>query len=144
MGKYQLKKLLFNKMIRSTLNFFSLVFLITSLTGCYYDRYDELHPVISSASGCDTTKTMSFSTDIVPILNTNCGTNNSCHSSANTSGIDLSAYSGVNDVALDGRLVSSVVWDGNASQMPQGSSTQISVCDQTKIKKWVNAGALNN
>lgn len=121
----------------------SLFFLFLAVTGCYYDKYDELHPVITSAA-CDTTKTMSFSADIIPILNNSCGTNNSCHSSANTSSLDLSIYSGVNAVAMDGRLVSSVVWDGNASQMPKGSSVQISICDQTKIRKWVNGGALNN
>lgn len=123
---------------------FLLVFSILILTGCYYDKYEELHPVIITNSSCDTAQIMSFATDIVPILNNSCGTANSCHSSTNTSAVDLSIYSGVKAVAMDGRLVSSIIWDGNASFMPQGSSAQISVCDRTKIKKWVDAGALNN
>lgn len=110
---------------------------------CYYDNYSELHP-LAGVNACDTTVTMSFSTHIAPILSSSCGSSNSCHGSSNTSGVDLSAFAGVNAVALDGRLVSSIIWDGNASQMPQGSSAKISICDQTKIKKWVLAGALNN
>lgn len=117
--------------------------IIMAFAGCYYDKYDELHPS-TSASGCDTTSVMSYAANIAPILNTNCGTNNSCHGSSNTSAIDLSAYAGTHAVASNGKLVSCIVWDGNASQMPQGSTNQISICDQTKIKKWVAAGAPNN
>jgi hypothetical protein len=120
---------------------FTLFILI--LGGCYYDRFDEFHPS-TATGGCDTTVVMSFATHIVPILNTNCGTNNSCHGTTNTSYIDLSAYAGVHAIATNGKLVSCITWDGNASQMPQGSSNQISICDQTKIRKWVTAGAPNN
>ena len=118
---------------------FSLIF----LGGCYYDNFNELHPNVSTLP-CDTTHVMSFANDIVPILNNSCGTNNSCHSSVNTSHLNLSTYAGVDNVATNGQLVSCVTWDGTIEAMPKGSSTPISVCDQTKIKKWVAAGALNN
>jgi hypothetical protein len=113
------------------------------LSGCYKDNFTELHPVVVTTAVCDTNKTMSFSNDIMPIINNNCGTANSCHGTSNTSRIDLTDYNGVNAIAVDGRLTGSVVWDGNSSPMPKGSG-QISVCDQTKIKKWVADGAPNN
>lgn len=117
---------------------------LSALVGCYYDKFDEFHPASTSVVTCDTTAAMSYATNIVPILNANCGTNNSCHNATNTSGVDLSGYNGTHAVAVQGRLVSSVIWDGNASQMPQNSTSKISACDQAKIKKWVAAGALNN
>jgi hypothetical protein len=128
--------------VDTTLVLFS-VFTLIFFEGCYYDNFTELHPILTSTV-CDTTKVMSFSADIVPVLNNSCGTNNSCHSSSNTSRVDLSTYSGVAAVATNGQLVSSVTWDGSVSNMPQGSSVQISVCDQTKIKKWVAANSPNN
>ena len=117
--------------------------LIILCGGCYYDNFNELHPSIVS-TGCDTAKIISFSSDIVPILNNSCGTNNSCHGSSNTSSVDLSTYSGADAVAINGQLVSCVIWDGRVNSMPKGSSVPISVCDQTKIRKWVTAGAPNN
>ena len=110
--------------------------------GCYYDNYSELHPSLSQ--NCDTNKVISYAQDIAPLLQNSCGTTNSCHSAVNTSSVDLSTYSGVFDVAQDGRLYSSVTWDGNASQMPQGSSVKISVCSITKLRKWIGNGAPNN
>ena len=121
----------------------SAAFTIIFLEGCYYDNFNELHPDVTSAP-CDTAKVMSFAADIVPVLNNSCGTNNSCHSSVNTSHLNLSTYTGVFNVASNGQLVSCVTWDGTIEAMPKGSSTPISVCDQTKIKKWVAAGALDN
>ena len=123
--------------------FISAVLVLFSLSGCYYDNFAELHPS-AALNACDTTKTISYSQDIVPILNNSCGINNSCHSSSNTSNVDLSNYAGVDTSVVKGKFYSSVNWDGFASKMPKGSPTQISICNITQIKKWVAAGAPNN
>ena len=123
--------------------FFFFSFVIAAFSSCYYDNYEELHPTLTG-SNCDTAKVMSYSNDIVPILNASCGTNNSCHGTTNTSTIDLTTYAGVNNTVINGLLYSAVIWDGNASNMPKGSASKIPVCDITKIKKWIDAGAQNN
>jgi len=119
----------------ATLAFFS---------GCYYDNLEELHPELLLNGSCDTTVVIKYSTDIQPILNNSCGANNSCHNSFSTSGIALNDYNGVRTVALSGKLWSAITWDGNAIQMPQGSSSKINDCYQAKIRKWIDEGTPDN
>jgi hypothetical protein len=126
--------------------FFALLFTASIyISSCYKDNLSELTP----ASGvtkpiCDTSGVISFSTQVVPILQNNCGTNNTCHNTGNSnSGYDLSIYSGVNAQAANGNLVNAISWTGNVPQMPQ-NGLQISSCDIATIKKWVDAGHLNN
>jgi len=112
-------------------------------TGCYYDNFTELHPSLASGQ-CDTSKVMSYSGDVVPILNNSCGTNNACHSASNTSGYDLTTYAGVKAVVQSYQLYSSITFDGSVPSMPLGSSSPIAKCSITKIKKWIDAGYPNN
>ncbi len=107
------------------------------LTGCYYDKENELYP---AAENCDTTGTITYSGSIAPVMTGNC---NVCHSGANPSGgVITSTYDGLRAVALDGRLSAAVNWTGPI-QMPQGTD-KLSACNLAKINKWVNAGAPNN
>lgn len=114
-----------------------------AFSGCYYDNYGELHPN-QALNSCDTTHVISFASDIVPILNNSCGTGNDCHGTTNTSGYDFTNYAGVNQSVIDAVLYSSVSWDGTVNPMPKNSTAQISVCDITKIRMWIDAGAPNN
>ncbi|SMO43807.1 hypothetical protein [Solitalea koreensis] len=126
-------------------NFLISLLLMVGLASCYYDKSGELHPEQSlGETTCDATGTMLYSKDVAPILSSYCGTGNSCHGGNNTSGVNLSTYSGVNAVATSGKLVSSITWDGKTSRMPQGSSSQLNDCSIAKIKKWVTDGHLNN
>ena len=114
-------------------------------SGCYYDNLQELHPELLLNNNCDTTSTMSFQTHIKPILSNSCGANNSCHNTQGASGgVVLDNYADVKSVVSNGKLLSSILWDGNASQMPKSSPTQLNACSIAKIQKWVNAGALDN
>ena len=47
--------------------------IVISLSACYYDNEEELYPNLDC-----TTKTISFSSDISPIINTKCATTG-CH-----------------------------------------------------------------
>lgn len=113
--------------------------------GCYYDNLQELHPQLLLNTDCDTSVTMSFQTHIKPILTNSCGANNSCHNAQGAGGgYVFESYAGVKSAANSGKLMSSILWDGNAQQMPKGSPTQLSDCSIAKIQKWVNTGALDN
>ena len=122
---------------------FSFSFCI-GLTGCYYDTEEELYPD-SGSTTCDTVS-VSYATDIVPIISAKCSTPG-CHAGVNAAaGIPLETYVGVKEYldADKARFISSIIWDGNASNMPKGSSTKISDCNINTIRAWINAGYPNN
>ena len=115
-----------------------------SLTSCYYDTEEELYPD-SGTVVCDTTS-VSYTTDIVPIMNSKCSYSG-CHAGANAAaGIPLETYAGVKEYidADKARFISSIFWDGNASNMPKGASTKMIDCNINTIKAWINSGYPNN
>lgn len=120
------------------LNLAILSFTIILLNSCYYDNFKELNPASAlpnSTTGCDTINAISYSSQIVPILNNACI---GCHSSSG-SAHDMTNWSSVNADASSGNLYNDV----NTGSMPQGGQ-KLSDCDIAKIKKWVDAGAPNN
>ena len=115
-----------------------------SLTSCYYDTEEELYPD-SGTVVCDTTS-VSYTTDIVPIMNSKCSYSG-CHAGANAAaGIPLETYAGVKEYldADKARFISSIIWDGSASNMPKGASTKMIDCNINTIRAWINAGYPNN
>ncbi len=131
--------------MEKSLTIFVFAIALLMLNSCYYDNFKELHPesALSGASGCDTAGVISYSAQIVPVLNRSCNTQ--CHGgSGGGGGRELINYSLILEEAASGRLVSSIIWDGNAQQMPQGATSKIPDCDIAKIKKWVAASAPNN
>lgn len=56
----------------------------------------------------------------------------------------LADYAGVKNCVESSLFISSIIWDGNAAQMPKNSSAQIDACSIAKIQKWVDAGSPNN
>lgn len=122
------------------------IFIIAAsfLSACYYDNFRELNPFLEEAV-CDTasTTTISFAAQVVPILQNQCSTGSAgCHSS--NSGRDLSTHTGVTNTYSGAKLLSSIIWDGNASQMPKGSGAKIDDCSIKTIELWINQGKLNN
>ena len=112
-----------------------LLFFSFALSGCYYDKENELYP---STSGCDTI-VVTYGNSIKKIMVANC---NICHSTANPSGnVVTENYDGMSVIAKNGKLWASVSWEGDP--MPKGLDT-LSICDRTKIKKWIDAGSPNN
>ncbi len=129
---------LFFEMKKQT-NFIFLLAFTGLLISCYKDNFGKLHPQLNAASNCDTILAISYSTQIVPIINNHCI---SCHGTGG-SFPDLSTYAGV-QTSSQSTLYGSVIWDGSASQMPKNSSSKLPICDLTKIKKWIAAGSPNN
>ncbi len=117
------------------------VVLVTSFA-CTYDKADEVYPIVT----CDSVD-VRYSVEIKAILDQYC---QSCHGGTADAGagIQLYDYSVISTFALDGEdtygtLLSSVLWEGGASQMPQGNP-QIDECSISQIRAWVDAGAPNN
>ncbi len=113
-----------------------LVYVLMSSQSCYYDKEEELYPLVV----CDTSA-VTFSNDILPIMNASC---NGCHSTASAlGGIVLDNYGSVNTQALSGNLYNSVAQINGVSPMPKGG-TKLDNCKINKIRIWIAAGALNN
>lgn len=91
-------------------------------------------------NGCDTTK-FTYAAAVQPIMQTSCI---GCHSAASAGGgIDLSTYAQVKTYALNGRLFGSINHNPGYSAMPKGIAAMPS-CQVLQIKKWIDAGSLNN
>jgi len=117
--------------------------LLVGLHSCAYDNVADL----PEGEVCDPNATVSFAADIVPIMSGSCASADpGCHGSGNFNNADLFDYAGVKVQADNGKLVSSVTWDGVAttSRMPSNTSTMIDDCSIGKIKRWVADGAPNN
>ena len=111
------------------------LFAMVIASGCYYDNVDELYP-----DGCRTAN-MSYTDDIVPILQGNCL---SCHNSmSEQGGVNLQDYENVLIYVEDGSLIGSVNHDEGYEPMPQTGS-KISNCSIAKLEAWVEQGAINN
>ncbi len=115
---------------------------IIAFAGCYNDKYDQLYPTPTptKANTCDTT-TISYITDIKPILDQNCNTSNSCHAGSG-SGYDFTDTAMLKTQALNGSMVQDITFNHTRghNNMPLGGSP-ILTCSINKITRWVNLGA---
>jgi hypothetical protein len=124
---------------------FILILVLTSFLvyNCMYDNEEELYPDIDSGEKCDTLN-ISLSNSIKPILSNNCY---SCHSNSNSgtfgAGINLETYSGLVEMVNRGRLIGAITHSPGFIAMPQGG-TKLDDCSISKIRAWINGGALNN
>ncbi len=120
--------------------------LLFPAAGCYYDNLEKLYPELLLNEDCDTSRVISYRTDIAPILEVSCGANdNSCHTAYNVGGgYVFDRYSNVKSAVNDGKFLSSITWNGNAIRMPKGSSAQLGDCTIAKIEKWIDAGSPDN
>jgi hypothetical protein len=123
-------------------NIFSLVltFLLSVLiiSSCYYDKEQLLY---GGGTCTDTTGTVSYSQNIVPLLQQYCY---SCHSGNFPSGnITMGTHTTDKTTGLNGSLYGSINHSAGYSPMPQGTA-KMGSCEIAKIKKWIDTGMLNN
>lgn len=89
---------------------------------------------------CDTVN-MTYTTDILPILEANCY---SCHGNGlSQNGVSLDTYDKVKEQAENGNLLHVIMHAPGYPPMPQ-DAPKLSDCTINKIKDWVDRGALNN
>lgn len=120
-------------------------FVLSMLNGCYYDNVQELHRV----TVCDTSGTISFAGDILPILNNSCGAQNAaCHTDqSSTSGYGLANYADVIFTINDaGDFLQTITHDPsiNSSKWMPKDGGKLDACSIQKIEAWLNRGRLNN
>jgi hypothetical protein len=120
-----------------------IVAISTLVESCYYDKESELYPT-SSTTTCDTT-TAKFATFVSPLIASGCATSG-CHSAASqASGINLGTYAAIKAYITSSKtsFLGSIDQTAGYSKMPKGGA-KFAACDITKLKAWINAGALNN
>lgn len=68
-----------------------------------------------------------------------------CHSGANASAqVDLSNHAGVQTVALNGRLMGSILSKVGYASMPPYGSPRLTPCQITQLNKWIGNGCKND
>jgi hypothetical protein len=114
-------------------HFLLLLFIPLVYTGCYYDNEEELYP----QAPVDTTVVITYSGDIQPLIANNCAIGG-CHV-AGAQIPDLSDYAKLkaNIDRVEARAV-------NADPGPMPAAGLMSVANRTKLKTWIDKGALNN
>lgn len=119
-----------------------LIGIALAFNACYYDKADLLYPNTTGAGGiCDTAGVVSYSQKVVPILQTACY---SCHTVSNPSGgIAMASYATDKAIAVNGKLYGSINHSAGYSPMPKGAG-KFTSCQLATIKKWIDAGSLNN
>ncbi len=96
---------------------------------------------VGCAGPCDTTA-FQFAADVQPILRTHCI---GCHGGSGNAGgfIFFDAYNGVKQQVDFGAFYPDITHAGGANPMPKNGS-KLSDCKIAVIRKWIEAGALNN
>lgn len=119
------------------------LFLISFVTGCYYDNEERLYPTIDSSNSCDTTN-VTLSQSVMPILQSRClGCHGANVANGLGSGINLETYSELTKWVNNGQLEGAINHDPGYMPMPQGAS-KLDDCSINKITAWINRGALND
>lgn len=91
-------------------------------------------------SACDTLN-VTYSGTIQPVIQARC---QGCHSgSTPQGGLDLSSWSVLNAVAIDGRLAGSIQHLPTYTAMPS-NAPRMNDCRIAQFLKWIDAGAPNN
>ena len=115
---------------------FSMVITVVStMAGCVYVKKDLI------TTNCNLPPTVSFATDVTPILQSNCY---SCHSTAsNITGVLLENFNEVSLYVQNGRLLGTITHASGYIPMPDGAA-KLDDCSIAAIKNWIDNGAPNN
>jgi len=101
---------------------------------CTYDFEDDLYPI------CDTTA-VSYNDDVLPIIDANCL---GCHNSDDQeAGVVLEPHAELQAFALDGFIECVIEHAPGCTPMPVNGD-KLEDCEITKIKIWIDEGALEN
>ena len=107
--------------------------ILALLSSCYKDNEEYLYGEID----CDVTD-VSFSNDIMPILNASCATVG-CHIAGGSGNGEFMNYTQVFTKVENGSLMNRVVVLGDMP--PSGALTD---CQISHFEQWINDGAPNN
>ena len=123
--------------------FFSIISLvgIFSISSCYYDKEELLYPASNNGPCTDSTGTISYLKKVVPVFQQYCY---SCHTGNFPSGnIVMGTYQADKTIAQSGKLYGTISHSSGYSPMPK-SMPKLNNCQVATIKKWIDAGMVNN
>lgn len=110
-------------------------------SACYYDHEETLYGATSTLPCTDTAGVVSYAQKVVPILQSSCY---GCHAGSFPSGNQLmGTYAADKAMAQSGKLMGTINHAAGFSPMPK-SAAKLSSCKIATIKKWIDAGMLNN
>ncbi len=112
---------------------------ISFLVSCYYDNASELYPAAGLNLNCDTVN-VTYTKNIEPLFISNCGANNSCHSTSMAEGgVILDTYA--NAILVDNTLMIGCV-EHTSGYSPMPPVGKISDCGINQLKLWIQNGKL--
>lgn len=88
---------------------------------------------------CDTVN-MTYTGDVLPVIQANCY---SCHSNTASGGVSLNSYTRLKAQVDNGYLTGVITHASGYVPMPYNGA-KLSDCDINKIKDWIARGAQNN
>lgn len=100
------------------------------ITGCYYDNEEELYPG-SGSLACDTTG-VTFSTDIMPVVNAKCALSG-CHASGGLGPL-MTNQSQFDGLASSGKIRTRVL-----VQKDMPPSGPLPLCEQQKVDAYLKS-----
>ena len=115
---------------------------ILFIISCSKQSADQLTMQPPGGATCDTVG-MTYTNDIIPILNANCY---GCHGTGNTAGsggILLEGYANLKPYADNGVLKGNITHAPGFVAMPYGLP-KLDDCTINKILDWINQGSPNN
>lgn len=124
---------------RAFLLFTVFVSFVAVVSSCYYDKEELLYG--TSGPCTDTTTNISYTQKVVPLLQQYCY---SCHTGSFPSGNQLmGTYVADKAMAQSGKLYGTMNHSAGFSPMPKGMA-KLNSCQISTVKKWIDAGMLNN
>lgn len=120
---------------------FSLSVITLLFYACSKDSEDMMDPNPPSGN-CDTAN-MKYSTDILPILQTNCYPCHGATSNSGSGGIILEGHSNIKAKADAGILIGVITHASGFPPMPM-DGPKLSDCNINKIRSWINNGTQDN
>ncbi len=140
-----------NKLKSIAICFVLFVVFVIAFSSCEHEPvlpeiYQSNVPIFTGDCNSDT---IYYTTQIAPILNSNCATSK-CHDASTAEhGVDLSSYSqviktaGVTPFNASSSELIEVLSESGDDQMPPPPSSQLSNSVKSILEKWINQGAYN-
>ena len=114
---------------------FTIFLLLELSTSCYYDKFNEIHPLDGYVNTCDDTLDDTYTAVVHNIMVLNC---TSCHNkSLHNGNVILDTYDNVKKYAANGKLLGSIQHAQGYKAMPPGGSLRD--CDIKQLQDWINA-----
>jgi hypothetical protein len=106
--------------------------IVIGLSGCYYDKEEELYP-----GSCNTPGTVTYSEHIQPLIAAKCAVGG-CHVQGGGGPGLMAEYGALKQFVDNGKFANRVLTEKN---MPPGG---LPVCELELVKRWVDDGAKND